>query len=76
MDVTIPATYRVSTFEDELGELLELAKDEAEASCNAVLCRTPRDFERMHVLRDRLEEHRACFLARWERLASEAAMRL
>lgn len=72
----IPETYRQSNFEDELSELLELAKDEAEASCNAVLCRTPRDFERMHVLRDRLDEHRACFVARWERLAMESARRL
>lgn len=76
MDVTIPQTYRLSNFEDELRDLLELAKDAAQAACNANACGTQHDYEKARMLDRRLDEHHECFLALWERLATNAARAL
>lgn len=75
-DVTLPETYRLSNFEDELRDLLNLAKDAAEAACNANACRTQHDYEKARILDRRLDEHHECFLALWERLATDAARAL
>jgi hypothetical protein len=72
----IPETYRESNFEDELRDLLTLAKDAAEAACNANACRTRYDQDKAWTLDRRLDEHHECFLAKWERLATQAAMDL
>ena len=76
MEPTIPETYRESNFEDELRDLLRLAKDAAQAACNANACRTKYDYDKAWTLDCRLDEHHECFLARWERLATRAAMAL
>jgi hypothetical protein len=73
---TIPETYRESNFEDELRDLLRLAQDAAEAACNANACGTRHDSDKARTLDHRLDEHHECFLAKWERLATQAAMDL
>jgi hypothetical protein len=73
MEDTIPDTYRESDFESELRELLELAKDAAQAACDANACGTRSDYDKARMLDRRLDEHHDWFLARWERLATRAA---
>lgn len=70
---TAPETYCESGFEEELGELLALAKDAAFARCDANACGTKNDFDNARALEGRLVEHHEHFLARWERLATRAA---
>lgn len=71
---TTPETYPESTFEDELRDLLSLAKEATEAACTANACRTRYDLHLARTLEHRLDEHHEHFLSRWDRLATRAGV--
>jgi hypothetical protein len=58
--------YPEGNMSDELEALLDLKGTLAEAECNAVLCNTRSDHEKVQELRERLEEWQSTFLERWD----------